>query len=86
MDELRELYYNPKTGLISPYKLYVKLNKTIPLKTIEAFINQQESYQIKKHVKGYQSYKPIKFCRVQNFHFKSEKSFATEGYIQYEYI
>jgi transposase InsO family protein len=59
MDELRELYYNPKTGLISPYKLYVKLNKTIPLKTIEAFITQQESYQIKKHVKGYQSYKPI---------------------------
>lgn len=59
MDELRDLYYNPKTGLISAYKLYVKLNKTIPLKTIEAFINQQESYQIKKHVKGYQAYKPI---------------------------
>jgi hypothetical protein len=54
MDELRELYYNPKTGLISAYKIYFKLNKTIPLKTaIEAFINQQESYQIKKHVKGY---------------------------------
>jgi transposase InsO family protein len=59
MDELRELYYNPKTGLISAYKLYVKLNKTIPLKTIEAFINQQESYQIKKHVKSHQGYKPI---------------------------
>jgi transposase InsO family protein len=59
MDELRELYYNSKTGLISAYKLYVKLNKTIPLKTIEAFINQQESYQIKKHVKSHQGYKPI---------------------------
>ena len=59
MNELRELYYNPKTGLISTYKLYVKLNKTIPLKTIQAFITQQESYQIKKHVKVNQGYKPV---------------------------
>ena len=54
MNKLRELYYNPKTGLISAYKLYIKLNKTIPLKTIEAFITQQESYQIKKQFKGNQ--------------------------------
>jgi hypothetical protein len=59
MDELRQLYYNPKTGLMSAYKLYVKLKKTIPLKTIEQFITQQESYQIKKHVKSHQGYKPI---------------------------
>jgi transposase InsO family protein len=59
MNELRELYYNPMTGLISAYKLYIKLNKTIPLKTIEAFITQQESYQIKKQFKGNQGYKPI---------------------------
>jgi transposase InsO family protein len=59
MNELRELYYNPKTGLISAYKLYIKLNKTIPLKTIEAFITQQESYQIKKQFKGNQGYNPI---------------------------
>ena len=35
------------------------MDKATPFKTIETFINEQESYQIKKHVKGYQAYKPI---------------------------
>ena len=47
MDELIQLYYNPKTGLTSPYKLYLKLNKRIPLKKIEEFVKKQESYQRK---------------------------------------
>lgn len=44
MDELVELYYNPKIGLTSPYKLYIKLKKHIPLKTIEEFAKKQEIY------------------------------------------
>jgi hypothetical protein len=47
MDELVELYYNPKIGLTSLYKLYIKLKKRIPLKTIEEFAKKQEIYQIK---------------------------------------
>jgi hypothetical protein len=27
----RKIYYDPKTGFISAQKLYLKLNKTIPL-------------------------------------------------------
>ena len=47
MNELVELYYNPKVGLTSPYKLYLKLKKRIPLKTIQEIVKKQESYQIK---------------------------------------
>jgi hypothetical protein len=59
MDELVELYYNPKLGLTSPYKLYIKLKKCIPLKTIEEFIKKQESYQIKLQRNRPKSFKPM---------------------------
>ena len=42
MDRLKELYYDPRTGFVSPYKIYIKLNKTIPLPVIKKFIKEQE--------------------------------------------
>ena len=59
MEELTELYYNPKMGLISPYKLYLKLNKRIPLKTIEEFVKKQESYQRNLQRNHSKQFKPI---------------------------
>ena len=66
MNELIELYYNPEIGLTTTYKLYRKLNKRIPLKTIEKFINQQESYQIKKQDNRQKSYRPIAVYSTNN--------------------
>jgi hypothetical protein len=48
MEELYSIYYNPKSGLLSPYKLYLKLNKKIPLRKIEAFVKKQEVWQMKQ--------------------------------------
>ena len=59
MNALVELYYNPKIGLTSPYKLYIKLKKLIPLKTIEEFVKNQESYQIKLQRNRQKSFKPM---------------------------
>ena len=59
MEELTELYYNPKMGLVSPYKLYIKLKKRIPLKTIEEFVKKQESYQRKIQRNYPKQFKPI---------------------------
>ena len=42
MEELYSIYYNPKSGLLSPYKLYLKLKKKVPLRKIEAFVKKQE--------------------------------------------
>ena len=59
MEELIELYYNPKMGLTSPYKLYLKLNKRSPLKTVEEFIKKQESDQRKFQRNRPKVFKPI---------------------------
>ncbi len=48
MEELYSIYYNPKSGLLSHYKLYLKLNKKVPLKKIEAFVKKQEVWQMKQ--------------------------------------
>jgi hypothetical protein len=66
MDELVELYYNPKIGLTSPYKLYIKLKKRIPLKTIEEFVKKQESYQIKLQRNRPKFFKPMVVYSANN--------------------
>jgi hypothetical protein len=51
-ETLRKIYYDPKTGFISAQKLYLKLNKTIPLTEIQKFLDEQEIYQISKEVRS----------------------------------
>ena len=51
-ETLRKIYYDPKTGFISAQKLYLKLNKTIPLTEIQRFLDEQEIYQISKEVRA----------------------------------
>lgn len=46
-------------GLVSPYKLYLKLNKQIPLKTINEFVEKQGSYQRKFQRNRPKQFKPI---------------------------
>lgn len=46
MEQLKEFFYDPKTGFISASKLYLKLNKTIPLATINEFLKKQKISQI----------------------------------------
>ena len=48
IQEIYSIYYNPKSGLLSPYKMYLKLNKMIPLRKIEAFVKKQEVWQMKQ--------------------------------------
>ena len=48
MEELYSIYYNPKSGLLSPYKLYLKLKKKVPLRKIEEFVKKQEVWQMKQ--------------------------------------
>jgi hypothetical protein len=42
MEQLKEFFYDPKKGFISAAKLYLKLNKTIPLATINEFLKKQK--------------------------------------------
>jgi hypothetical protein len=51
-ETLKKIYYDPKTGFISAQKLYLKLNKTIPLTEIQRFLDEQEIYQISKEVRA----------------------------------
>lgn len=46
MEQLKEFFYDPKTGFISASKLYLKLNKAIPLATIKDFLKKQKISQI----------------------------------------
>jgi hypothetical protein len=66
MEELTEIYYNLKMGLVSPYKLYLKLNKRIPLKTINEFVEKQESYQKKLQRNCPKQFKPIVVYSANN--------------------
>jgi hypothetical protein len=51
-ETLRKIYYDPKTGFISAQKMYLKLNKTVPLSEIQKFLDEQEIYQISKEVRA----------------------------------
>ena len=66
MDRLKELYYNPRTGFVSPYKIYIKLNKTIPLSVIKKFIKEQEISQITKNKNKHHQYKSINVYSTNN--------------------
>jgi transposase InsO family protein len=66
MNQLKELYYNPKTGLISANKIYHKLNKSIPLSTIKDFIEKQEIAQLAKVNKRKMNYKHINVYSANN--------------------
>ena len=57
MEQLKELYYNPKTGLISANKLYFKLNKKVPLAKIKEFISNQEIHQLLKSITKEKAFK-----------------------------
>ena len=50
-DKLKEIYYNPTTGLISAAKLYHKVkDQGITLKQVKDFIKSQEISQLYKPV------------------------------------
>ena len=59
-DILKNIYYNPKTGFKTYRRLYEeakKIDKSITLKDVKAFLQQQEEFQINKrndYVKQYQ--------------------------------
>lgn len=59
MKDIKDFYYDPKTGLISAYKIYLKLNKSIPLSKIKDFISRQEVNQIFQEIRKKPKYKPI---------------------------
>jgi transposase InsO family protein len=66
MEELLDIYYNPKTGFISAQKLYLKLGKRISLKTINTFLKQQEVYQQMTERKRKIRYRPIQVYSSNN--------------------
>ena len=52
-EQLRKIYYDPKTGFQGVQKMYNKANKmdpSIKRKDVEKFIKQQEIYQLHKEV------------------------------------
>jgi len=46
MDKLYDLYYNPKTVFTSARKLYLKLNKEVPISQIKEFLECQQVHQL----------------------------------------
>lgn len=66
MEELKEFYFNPRTGLISAEKIFKKLNKKISLAVIKDFIKKQESYQIMKPKMNKVIYKSINVYSINN--------------------
>ncbi|EGF78066.1 hypothetical protein BATDEDRAFT_27285 [Batrachochytrium dendrobatidis JAM81] len=59
MDKLYELYYSPKSGLISAQRLYLKLNKQLPISQIIKFLDQQEVHQLHKESRRKPAFSPI---------------------------
>jgi hypothetical protein len=57
-EKLRQIYYDPLVGLMSANKLYLKLNKKVPLDVIQDFIEKQEASQLHKKT-GKINYFPI---------------------------
>jgi hypothetical protein len=66
MDRLYELYYNPKTGFISAYKLYLKANKQIPLSDIKQFLQSQDIHQLHSKSQSRAEFSPINVYSVNN--------------------
>jgi len=59
MDTLYELYYNPKTGFTSARKLYLKLNKEVPMSQIKEFLERQQVNQLHKDSRQIPTFSPI---------------------------
>ena len=70
MDLLKQLYYDPETGLQSKDKLYRKakaLDKTVTLKIVKEFLDKQPTAQItKQHSVKAKDYDTITSPAVQN--------------------
>ena len=61
-EQLSQLYYDPKIGLVDAYKLYLKArdkNINITYKQVQEFLNQQHVHQISK-----QNYRPKFFSSI----------------------
>ena len=57
---LKEIYYNPSSGMISADKLYEKVKKDgFSLREVKDFVNKQSAQQILKHVKPVKYFYPI---------------------------
>ncbi|OAJ42903.1 hypothetical protein BDEG_26295 [Batrachochytrium dendrobatidis JEL423] len=65
MDKLYELYYSPKTGFISAQKLYLKLNKQLPMSQIKKFLDQQE-VQLHQESRRRPAFSPITVYSVND--------------------
>jgi transposase InsO family protein len=59
METLKDIYYDPKTGLVSLQKLYKKLDKKIPLSQLKEFLKTQETEQLMRQTPQQKGYKPI---------------------------
>jgi hypothetical protein len=66
MEQLYELYYNPKTGFLSAQKLYLKLNKQVPMKTIQDFLQKQQVHQLHQKPRSVPSFKIINVYSVND--------------------
>ena len=66
MEQLYELYYNPKTGFMSAYKLYLKLNKRVPLKKIQDFLQKQQVHQLYQKPRSKPLFKSINVYSVND--------------------
>ena len=54
-----KLYYNPKTGFTSARKLYLKLNKEVPMSQIREFLERQQVHQLHKDSRQIPTFSPI---------------------------
>ncbi|EGF76807.1 hypothetical protein BATDEDRAFT_28304 [Batrachochytrium dendrobatidis JAM81] len=59
MDKLYKLYYSPKTGFISARKLYLKLDKQLPISQTIKFLDQQEVHQLHQESQRKPALSPI---------------------------
>ncbi|OAJ40065.1 hypothetical protein BDEG_23844 [Batrachochytrium dendrobatidis JEL423] len=66
MDKLYELYYSPKTGFVSAQKLYLKLNKQLPMSQIKKFLDQQEVHQLHQESQRKPAFSPITVYSVND--------------------
>ncbi len=66
MDKLYDGAYNPKTGFISAQKLYLKLNKEVPMSQIKKFLEQQEVHQLHKETRQGPAFSPITVYSVNH--------------------
>ena len=59
-DELTKIYYDPRQGLLSAKKLWIKTGKKYPLKKVTEWVKQQEGDQILLGQKRRVVYPPIR--------------------------